>query len=318
MFMKLTERRLAVVALALVAFATPAVTHAQAADDGAALPDYSRKGADTCFQCHEDQAVLAIFRTKHAVPQDPDSPFGHGQLQCEACHGPAGDHAGRVRRGQERPAIPAFGFNSTSSIAEQNANCVECHDADTGFAWHGSAHDDNTVGCSDCHTMHTERDPVLSTSTQAEVCFDCHQQQRTQAMKPYAHPVRQGKMACTSCHSPHGDTPERLLAGNSVNGTCYDCHAELRGPYLWEHAPATEDCNACHDPHGSTQPGMLSMRAPMLCQSCHSQDGHPSLPQDARGLANNVPSPLLLGQSCLNCHDQVHGSNHPSGSKLMR
>jgi len=56
----------------------------------------------------------------------------------------------------------------------------------------------------------------------------------------------------------------------------------------------------------------------MLCQSCHSHDGHPSLPQDERGLANNIPSSLLLGQSCMNCHDQVHGSNHPSGSKLMR
>jgi len=26
----------------------------------------------------------------------------------------------------------------------------------------------------------------------------------------------------------------------------------------------------------------------------------------------------VLGQNCLNCHSQVHGSNHPSGSKLMR
>ena len=31
-----------------------------------------------------------------------------------------------------------------------------------------------------------------------------------------------------------------------------------------------------------------------------------------------TPSRFLLGQSCLNCHSQVHGSNHPSGSKLMR
>jgi len=29
-------------------------------------------------------------------------------------------------------------------------------------------------------------------------------------------------------------------------------------------------------------------------------------------------SPYVLGQNCLNCHSQVHGSNHPSGSKLMR
>ena len=318
MTMKMSARHTAVVAMALVAIALPGLVSAQAADDGADAPSYSKKGADTCFQCHDDQVVLAVFRTKHAVPEDPDSPFGHGQLQCEACHGPGGDHAGRVRRGQERPPMPAFGSNSTSSIADQNANCMNCHLDDTGFAWHGSAHDDDTVACTSCHSMHTERDPVLATATQADVCFDCHQQQRTQSMKPYSHAVRQGKMDCTSCHSPHGETPERLLAGTTVNGTCYGCHAETRGPYLWEHAPVTEDCGNCHNPHGSNYPGMLTMRAPMLCQSCHSQDGHPSLPQDERGLPENSPSQFLLGQTCMNCHDQVHGSNHPSGSKLMR
>jgi len=316
MLAKRTLRGSTVLAMALLAVALSGAAMAQ--DDEEEAPKYSRKGADTCFQCHDDQVTLGVFRTKHAVPNDPDSPFGHGQLQCEACHGPAGDHSGRVRRGQERPPIPAFGFNSPTSIEGQNAYCAECHSADTGFAWHGSSHDDNTVACADCHTMHVERDPVLAISTQADVCFDCHQQQRTQAMKPYAHPVRQGKMACTSCHSPHGDTPERLLARSNVNGTCYDCHAELRGPYLWEHAPVVEDCNSCHNPHGSTQPGMLTMRAPYLCQSCHSQAGHPSLPQDERGLPSNMASDYLLGQSCLNCHDQVHGSNHPSDSKLMR
>ena len=302
---------LLLLAAALLAVAAPGSAAAQDAE-------YSRNGADTCFKCHDDQTMLSIFRTRHAVPSDPASPFGPGQLQCEACHGPGGEHAGRVRRGQERPPIPAFGSASPATVAQQNGYCMECHLDDTGVAWHGSEHDDNTVACADCHTMHAERDPVLAVSTQAEVCFDCHQQQRTQSMKPYAHPVRQGKMACTSCHSPHGDTTENLLARHSTNGTCYDCHAEMRGPYLWEHAPVTEDCNSCHDPHGSTQPGMLTMRAPMLCQSCHSQEGHPSLPQDARGLPENTPSRFLLGQSCLNCHDQVHGSNHPSGSKLMR
>ena len=301
--------------IAALAMATLAIAWAGAA---AAEENYSRKGADTCFQCHDDQATLAVFRSKHANPSDPDSPFGHGQLQCEACHGPGGDHAKRVRRGQERPAITAFAADSVASIAEQNAFCVECHQADTGAAWHGSTHDINTVSCAGCHSSHAERDPVLATSTQAEVCFDCHQQQRTQSMKPFAHPVRQGKMDCTSCHSPHGNSADTLLARTDVNRTCYECHAEVRGPYLWEHAPVAEDCGNCHNPHGSNQPGMLSMRAPMLCQSCHSQAGHPSVPQDARGLPGNLPSSLLLGQSCMNCHEQVHGSNHPSGSKLMR
>jgi len=304
--------------MALMAISAPAVVAAQDSDSQVEPPNYSRKGADTCFQCHDDQAVLAVFRTKHAVPSDPSSPFGHGQLQCEACHGPGGDHAGRVRRGQERPPVVLFGSDSGTPVAEQNAYCVDCHLTDTGFAWHGSGHDENTVACADCHTSHIERDPVLATATQAEVCFDCHQQQRTQSMKPYAHPVRQGKMDCSGCHNTHGETTDRLLARATTNDTCYDCHAENRGPYLWEHAPVAEDCGNCHDPHGSNYPGMLSMRAPTLCQSCHSQAGHPSLPQDERGLPQNTPSQYLLGQTCMNCHDQVHGSNHPSGSKLMR
>lgn len=282
--------------------------------------NYSREGADTCLSCHEgDQAVLAVFRGAHGNPRNPDGPFGHGQLQCEACHGPSGDHTGRVRRGQERPSPGiVFGSASATPIEEQNGACLGCHDADTGFGWHGNAHDDNGVACADCHTSHAARDPVLMTSTQPEVCFTCHQDKRTEIMKPYAHPIRQGKMACSGCHNNHGATTEWQLVRQTLNDTCYGCHAEKRGPYLWEHAPVSEDCSLCHEPHGSNHPGMLAMRAPLLCQSCHSQAGHPSIARDASGLPDGTPSKFLLGESCLNCHTQVHGSNHPSGSRLMR
>ena len=63
---------------------------------------------------------------------------------------------------------------------------------------------------------------------------------------------------------------------------------------------------------------MLTQRPPLLCQSCHSQSGHPSVPHGSGGLADGNPSPYLLSGSCLNCHSQVHGSNHPSGVNLSR
>lgn len=282
--------------------------------------NYSRAGADSCLACHDEDSVLALFRGAHAVPTDPNGPFGHGQLQCEACHGPSGDHAGRVRRGQERPSPGAiFGSEAPTPIDVQNGLCMGCHSSDTGFGWHGNDHDINEVGCADCHTSHVARDPVLMTSTQPDVCFECHQQQRTQSLKPYSHPIRQGKMDCSGCHNTHGGTSEWQFARQTLNDTCFDCHAEKRGPYLWEHAPVAEDCGNCHDPHGSNHPGMLAMRAPMLCQSCHSQAGHPSVPADGDGLASGpTPSQYMLGQNCMNCHTQSHGSNHPSGSRLMR
>jgi DmsE family decaheme c-type cytochrome len=246
-------------------------------------------------------------------------PFGHGQLQCEACHGPGGNHSARIRRGEERPP-PAveFGSHEPTEINVQNDMCLGCHSADVGFGWHGGPHDDNDVACADCHVSHTGGDPVLQTSSQPEVCYNCHKLQRSETLKAFAHPLVEGKMDCSGCHSPHGDTTELQLVRQTVNDTCYTCHAEKRGPYVWEHEPAAEDCGLCHAPHGSNHPGMLTQRAPLLCQSCHSQAGHPSVAHDVGGIASETPSQFLLGQSCMNCHEQVHGSNHPSGSRLMR
>jgi DmsE family decaheme c-type cytochrome len=306
------------VAALVLCVALTSVGGAQTSDDADEDVSYSRKGADSCIACHDDAVTLAVFKTKHAVPTDSRSPFGHGQLQCEACHGPGGSHAGRVRRGQERPPVIEFGSSESTPIDVQNGACLDCHTGDVAFGWHGGPHDNNEVSCADCHTSHASKDTVLQVATQPEVCFDCHQAQRSDTLKAFSHPFFEGKMGCSGCHSPHGETTALQFARQTLNDTCYECHAEKRGPYLWEHAPVSEDCGLCHAPHGSNHPGMLTKRAPLLCQSCHSQSGHPSIAQDDGGLATGTPSQFLLGQSCLNCHEQVHGSNHPSGSKLMR
>jgi len=159
---------------------------------------------------------------------------------------------------------------------------------------------------------------------QAEVCFACHRQQQTDSMKPSAHPlrtdhpVRVAAMVCTDCHSPHASVSTGQLKRNTLNELCLGCHAEFRGPVLFDHAPVSEDCSLCHQPHGSIHPALLTRRPPLLCQSCHSQRGHPSLSFTDRSLPGGNPSAMVLGRSCMNCHTQIHGSNHPSGSNLMR
>ena len=91
-------------------------------------------------------------------------------------------------------------------------------------------------------------------------------------------PVREGKMECSSCHNPHGSTNVRLLkTGNSINESCATCHAEKRGPFLFEHAGVSGDsCATCHDPHGSNNDRMLVAKLPFLCQRCHNHTRHPS------------------------------------------
>jgi DmsE family decaheme c-type cytochrome len=198
--------------------------------------------------------------------------------------------------------------------------CLGCHEKSIGGAWHSGPHDTNDVSCAACHDSHTKKDAVLARSTQPEVCYTCHVGERSQFTKPYSHPLHQGKIACGDCHTPHGTTAEKQLVKNSVNDTCYECHAEKRGPFVWEHAPVSENCDSCHAPHGSTTPGMLKARGPILCQSCHSQQNHPSYsygPSNLPGGGGPPVTTLAVG-NCMNCHSQVHGSNHPSGSTLTR
>jgi DmsE family decaheme c-type cytochrome len=187
----------------------------------------------------------------------------------------------------------------------------------------------NHVRCATCHTIHAKVDAARETDirpnvifkqNQTEVCFACHQEQRALAYRVYAHPIREGKMTCTSCHNPHGSMAKNMLAEPTLNETCYRCHAEKRGPFLWEHPPARENCDFCHAPHGSNHPSLLVQRQPLLCQQCHVAAFHPSTAYPGPD-PNATPPRLdihLVAKGCLNCHSEVHGSNHPSGPRFTR
>jgi DmsE family decaheme c-type cytochrome len=163
-----------------------------------------------------------------------------------------------------------------------------------------------------------ERQLVQPTETQ--LCATCHRLQVAKTERAVAHmPVREGKMACTSCHNPHGSISnvKALKVGSSIPELCTSCHTEMRGPMLFEHAPVRENCATCHDPHGSSNDRMLVVRMPMLCQRCHIASSHPATLYDKDQITTNK-SNRMFGRSCVNCHSNIHGSNHPSGQFFMR
>ena len=282
----------------------------------------SEAGADTCLGCHNSETMLVIFRTPHGQQADPASPMA--DQQCEACHGPGGEHSGKRRTKAGHAPVVMFGAETETPVADQDAVCAGCHQGDVHLAWAGSVHERNEVGCSGCHSVHTATDPATVRAQQNDMCFDCHMQQRADSRKPSAHPLdtthptRPAAMVCTDCHSPHASVASGQLTRATTNELCGSCHAEYRGPMLFDHAPVSEDCVLCHNPHGSIHPALLTRRPPFLCQSCHSQRGHPSISYTDGSLPDSNPSAMVLDRSCLNCHTQVHGSNHPSGNKLMR
>lgn len=284
-------------------------------DDG-----YLDRGAEGCLMCHAQGSQWpghGILDTVHGVSGDGRTPFAEGQRACEACHGPSADHVLGQTPAGGRPAT-AIRFEASEPAALKDAPCLDCHQADAGHLWQGSAHQFEEVACTDCHQLHAAQDPVMARSSQAEVCSDCHRRTRSEFLRPSTHPVRAGNMVCTDCHAPHGSmTPGELLRG-TLNESCYECHAEYRGPFLWEHAPVAEDCSSCHEPHGSSHRNLLSRRSPWMCQECHLAQFHPSTLESGLGVPPQGASRQILGRDCLNCHTQIHGSNHPSGAGLIR
>jgi DmsE family decaheme c-type cytochrome len=286
-----------------------------------------------CFKCHKE--VAGIYQTRHGVKGDERTPT------CTECHGEGKLHIDEAQiKKQRMPPEVVFGSKTRtfppSEVKAQNGKCLTCHEKDAkNMFWIGSAHQVSDVACTACHKIHGQQDKVRERTTQMEVCFTCHKEQRNDLNKMSHHPTAEGKVICSDCHNVHGTTMQKsLLRKNSIVETCYVCHADRRGPFLWEHQPVTENCANCHNPHGSNYTPMLKSRTPFLCQECHDGPHESSRPvganaggmqagqiKDPAGGATGtrgLPSESFTGRGCLNCHALVHGSNSPNGALLHR
>lgn len=309
--------------ITLALLSTAVVSIAQAADSAEAKKDLVLRDDAKCTKCHDESdipKILHIGKTKHGTVADGRTPT------CTSCHGDSDRHINKPEGVADRPRPDVvFKTKGGTGAESQIASCIACHKSDTNRShWAGSTHQSRDVSCTNCHSVHVAKDKVLSKATQFEVCFACHKEQRAQVNRPSHHPVLEGKVACSDCHNPHGSTGPKLMKRDSVVETCYQCHAEKRGPFVHNHEPVSEDCTNCHNPHGTVVESMLKVRAPFLCHQCHTPHGAfipqvkgaqvpGNAPTNANGLGKGTTN-LTQGRACLNCHTEVHGSNNPSAT----
>jgi len=263
-----------------------------------------------CLDCHEDY-IKTFLKTKHA--RQYKAQFNKkGPETCEVCHGPLSKH---LKADFEDKLSTVVSFRNITP-QQKNSICLQCHEKGKNMHWKGSTHEMANVSCDKCHYVMAKRSArkMFIRGDSKEACFQCHKDKRARILRSAHMPLREGKMSCAGCHNPHGGIGPSLLKKASINETCYVCHQDKRGPMLHEHAPVRENCANCHESHGSNHLSMLKLKVPYLCQACHSPTRHPSSLRD-RGDLN---SRFLVGKSCLNCHSRIHGSNHPSGPRLMR
>jgi DmsE family decaheme c-type cytochrome len=278
---------------------------AQAASGGKA----TYVGDENCLGCHSEQRS-GYERTPHHAAADPRSP--KAQQGCETCHGPGSLHS------EDSENVDVLQNFKKMAAADINGVCTTCHNRGEHALWDGSQHERRDLSCVNCHKLH---EPVSETGsllkeTETQVCAQCHRDKAAKLDRSGHMPLREGKMSCSSCHNMHGSTNVRLLRkGDSIAEACTSCHAEKRGPYVWEHAPSRDGCVTCHDPHGSSNERMLVVKTPMLCQRCHVASRHPSTIYDQALINTSV---RVYARSCVTCHTNVHGSNHPAGKFFIR
>jgi DmsE family decaheme c-type cytochrome len=260
-----------------------------------------------CASCHEE-IVKQYTGTRHGKA---DRFAVAGQESCASCHGNVAAHA--------QSGDPAQISNPRkATAAEASATCLKCHNNQhTQAFWQGNAHETSNVGCLNCHSVHHAKsaEKLLVQRSINELCLTCHTGLRKTQFQRSTHLFRDENrkelITCSECHNPHGSENPKMIRRQSVNDTCFSCHTEKRGPFLWNHSPVQEDCLTCHTPHGSNNVHLLTLRTPQLCQTCHMQGRHQTV-------AGNANSAWVFNRNCVNCHSQVHGSNHPSGINLQR
>jgi DmsE family decaheme c-type cytochrome len=308
--------------LSALAIAACAASFAASAQQPAAAQTGT---APVCANCHEAQ-WNAIDLTAHGAKNDASGSM------CQACHGNASEHLKDPTK-----AKPDNPFRKGVPAAKQAEVCLSCHSGNRNLAfWTSGKHALNDIACTNCHSIHGKSlAPSVNKFTttflpnQAETCWSCHPQIRAANFKPSHHPIIEGKIKCTDCHNPHGALSPAMVKQATINDQCYSCHADKRGPYVFNHPPVEENCATCHNPHGSVHARLLNEQAPNLCQDCHEGSRHPGTIYGAAGgwvCAEGDPNPAcagrtgqpnpavntrLIARGCVNCHNAVHGSNAP-------
>jgi predicted CXXCH cytochrome family protein len=248
-----------------------------------------------------------VNRTVVVLPNVPGAKY-IGSKECEQCHEEiyrdfiTADHARLISEGPNA----------------LNAGCESCHGP-------ASLHSDSGGEVKPPNSFASGRPQPFSQGARLDlpaaravetVCYECHGEVRGQFNLPSHHPVPEGKMSCTVCHSPHKGS---IFKGGgtsllSQNESCLRCHSQQRGPHVFEHEAMREGCTTCHAAHGSINAKMLTVRDANLCMKCHFQQ-----PSNGRILIGGSDHTLRIQQGTCwtaGCHQAVHGSRVSSSLRF--
>jgi hypothetical protein len=271
-------------------------------------PHYA--GSQACIECHQG-IHDTVMNTRHAqafaglqqVQQDtnasclPCHTVGYGNptgfisaaatpqlegVQCENCHGPAGNHAANPDDPTVRPRL---------EIAAQV--CGGCHTGPhqpTFEEWQSS--------------LHSSVVEDMNPTNRIDSCGRCHSgSARWSLIEGRPLPVGDANMGivCINCHEPHSQTanPYQLL---SPLGSTNDYYITTSDAFTNQYDPNINICAQCHNHRGASWTS--SSRSPHHSPQYNMLLGTVGLL--ASGVAPNQPAAhaLRIKDQCAGCHMQ--------------
>ncbi|MGB0118231.1 MAG: DmsE family decaheme c-type cytochrome, partial [Terriglobales bacterium] len=200
--------------------------------------------------------------------------------------------------------------------------CKTCHE-ETYNAWEKTPHWKTMLnkeggpshqGCEGCHGPGADhvagggdvtkifRFKDASTKKVDATCLTCHAGAHPNFDRS---PHAKANVGCTSCHSVHHSTEEKLLKA-AQPALCFQCHSDTKPafnmPFHHKVIEGLITCSDCHDVHGTFLANNLKSTADqnMICTKCHTETRGPFVFEHV----------AVKAEGCLGCHTP-HGSQNP-------
>ncbi len=268
-------------------------------------------GDDTCTTCHTDQTLKG---TKHGMASNPRTPAAqHG---CESCHGPGQAHVDDDAKGHilkfaqvtprvSQPDVPDVPQPRQSRrLGGQRARTPQ------SVVHHLPQRAQSEVGGTAARQAHRDaalRDVPSASGDQDRARRRAHAGARGQDVVHAPATTRTARSATSRISRSAAPSPSCARAATRrCAGRC---------------CSSTRPC-ARTAPRATTRTARRTIACWSSACRCSasaatSRRKHPATLYDKDQITTNK-SNRMFGRSCVNCHSNVHGSNHPSGQFFMR
>jgi predicted CXXCH cytochrome family protein len=255
-----------------------------------------------CLHCHASDVQPSLPGGRNHFAS---SPFMHGGIACQSCHGDASAHLAQNGNG------PIMNPDNLEAV-RRDSICLQCHlEGESAIARLGHSltsyrPGDNLFDHVTYFVHKNETGPAGRATSQWEALLESKCKQKSG-----------DRLTCTTCHDPHSSpTPEERVS--FYRNKCIACHSNAS--FVEKHHPENQDCASCHMPRQSTEDIAHEQVTDHRIQRVVgvTVEGAPSKSQELTTVGNLPATPREYGLAYAQMALQGNHGAQAQGSKLLQ